>query len=157
GCGSGAATPKGSRCWKGLAQASASSRRATRTCWNSTGSNLDSHAEELEETRMNTTPQPVRAAPHSAHDQSTLRHSAAAGALPLIRLEAVTKRYRTAELETTALDGVDLDIGQGEFVAVMGPSGCGKSTLLNIIGLIDTPTSGKYWFADREVSRFSEN
>ena len=78
-------------------------------------------------------------------------------ASPLIRLESVTKLYRTKELETAALAGVDLTIEQGEFVAVMGPSGCGKSTLLNIVGLIDTPTSGRYWFADREVSGFSEN
>jgi putative ABC transport system ATP-binding protein len=78
-------------------------------------------------------------------------------ALPLIRLEEITKLYRTTELETSALDGIDLKIERGEFVAVMGPSGCGKSTLLNIVGLIDTPTSGRYWFADREVARLSEN
>jgi putative ABC transport system ATP-binding protein len=78
-------------------------------------------------------------------------------AKPMIRLSGVTKRYRTTELETTALDGIDLDIGSGEFVAVMGPSGCGKSTLLNIVGLIDAPTSGEYFFGDREVSKYSEN
>ena len=76
---------------------------------------------------------------------------------PMIQLKEVTKRYRTTELETTALDGIDLDIEQGEFVAVMGPSGCGKSTLLNIVGLIDTPTSGNFYFSDREVSHYSEN
>jgi putative ABC transport system ATP-binding protein len=75
----------------------------------------------------------------------------------MIRLAGVTKHYRTTELETTALDGIDLDIGPGEFVAVMGPSGCGKSTLLNIVGLIDAPSSGQYFFADREVSGYSEN
>jgi putative ABC transport system ATP-binding protein len=75
----------------------------------------------------------------------------------MIRLAGVTKHYRTTELETTALDGIDLDIAPGEFVAVMGPSGCGKSTLLNIVGLIDAPSSGQYFFADREVSGYSEN
>ena len=75
----------------------------------------------------------------------------------LIRLTRVTKRYRTAELETTALDAVDLDVARGEFVAVMGPSGCGKSTLLHIVGLIDAPTSGEYVFADRDVTACSED
>lgn len=74
---------------------------------------------------------------------------------PLIRLAEVSKRYRTAELETTALDSIDLVIERGEFVAVMGPSGCGKSTLLNIVGLIDTPSDGKYFFADQDVSDIS--
>jgi putative ABC transport system ATP-binding protein len=76
---------------------------------------------------------------------------------PLISLRNVSKIYRTTELETAALDGVDLDVDAGEFVAVMGPSGCGKSTLLNIVGLIDTPTSGEYYFAEREVAHWSEN
>jgi putative ABC transport system ATP-binding protein len=75
----------------------------------------------------------------------------------MIKLNGVSKRYRTTELETTALDGIDLTIGSGEFVAVMGPSGCGKSTLLNIIGLIDAPTSGQYFFGDQEISKYSEN
>jgi putative ABC transport system ATP-binding protein len=75
----------------------------------------------------------------------------------MIKLSAVTKRYRTTELETTALAGIDLEIGSGEFVAVMGPSGCGKSTLLNIVGLIDAPTSGEYYFGEKEISKYSEN
>ena len=75
----------------------------------------------------------------------------------MISLSSVSKLYRTTELETAALNNVDLDIDQGEFVAVMGPSGCGKSTLLNIIGLIDSPTSGEYRFGDQEVSSYSEN
>ena len=75
----------------------------------------------------------------------------------MIKLSGVTKRYRTTELETTALDGIDLELGKGEFVAVMGPSGCGKSTLLNIVGLIDAPSSGQYVFADTDVSKYSEN
>ena len=75
----------------------------------------------------------------------------------MISLSSVSKLYRTTELETTALNSIDLDIQQGEFVAVMGPSGCGKSTLLNIVGLIDSPSSGQYRFGDQEVSGFSEN
>jgi putative ABC transport system ATP-binding protein len=74
----------------------------------------------------------------------------------MIKMNGVTKRYRTTELETTALDGIDLEIKQGEFVAVMGPSGCGKSTLLNIVGLIDAPSSGQYYFGEQEVSKYSE-
>ncbi|HEY8519713.1 MAG TPA: ABC transporter ATP-binding protein [Gammaproteobacteria bacterium] len=75
----------------------------------------------------------------------------------MIRMHRITKRYRTAELETTALDGIDLEIKEGEFVAVMGPSGCGKSTLLNIVGLIDSPSSGEYYFGNHEVSKYSES
>ncbi len=74
----------------------------------------------------------------------------------MIKLSGVSKLYRTNELETTALNNVDLSIDDGEFVAVMGPSGCGKSTLLNIVGLIDTPSSGQCFFADQEVSQHSE-
>ena len=75
----------------------------------------------------------------------------------MIRLESVTKLYRTTEMETRALAGVDLNVHQGEFVAVMGPSGCGKSTLLNIVGLIDSPSSGQYYLGHREVSEYSES
>ena len=75
----------------------------------------------------------------------------------MIRLSSVTKLYRTAELETRALAGIDLNVQEGEFVAVMGPSGCGKSTLLNIVGLIDSPSSGRYYFGDQEISGYSEN
>jgi putative ABC transport system ATP-binding protein len=74
----------------------------------------------------------------------------------MIRLSEVSKSYRTKELETIALDHVDLQINDGEFVAVMGPSGCGKSTLLNIVGLIDAPTDGQYYFWEDEVSDYSE-
>ena len=73
----------------------------------------------------------------------------------MIKLSGVTKFYRT-ELEISALYGIDLEIHEGEFVAVMGPSGCGKSTLLNIIGLVDSPSSGRYYFGDQEISRYSE-
>src|SRR5277367_6284075 len=63
---------------------------------------------------------------------------------PLIEIEAMTKVFYTEEIETHALSGVHLTIGRGEYVAMSGPSGCGKSTLLSIIGLLDTPTDGKY-------------
>lgn len=66
------------------------------------------------------------------------------------------KLFRTEDVETTALDAVNLTINAGEFTSIMGPSGCGKSTLLHILGLIDSPDGGKYWFLDQEVSNFSE-
>ena len=75
----------------------------------------------------------------------------------MIRLSNVTKLYRTSEMETRALAGIDLNVQRGEFVAVMGPSGCGKSTLLNIVGLIDSPSSGQYFFGDQEISGYSES
>ena len=74
----------------------------------------------------------------------------------MIRTEDLVKLYRTEEVETAALRNVDLDIEQGEYVAVMGPSGCGKSTLLNILGLIDRPSSGSYRFLGEDVSNISE-
>ena len=66
------------------------------------------------------------------------------GSAPLIRLEAVSKVFFTDEVETHALSGIDLEIRDGEYVAISGPSGCGKSTLLSILGLLDTPTEGLY-------------
>ncbi len=74
----------------------------------------------------------------------------------MIRTVQLTKIFRTDEVETTALNQVDLEIKEKEFVAIMGPSGCGKSTLLNILGLLDNPTSGELYFMDREVSRYRE-
>jgi putative ABC transport system ATP-binding protein len=74
----------------------------------------------------------------------------------LLRLTDVCKVYGRGEAEVRALDGVNLEIAQGEFVAVMGASGSGKSTLMNIIGCLDIPTSGDYWFAGEQVSRMSE-
>lgn len=75
----------------------------------------------------------------------------------MIKTVSLTKIFRTESVQTIALNEVNLEINQGEFVAIMGPSGCGKSTLLNMIGLLDNPTSGELWFLDKEVSKFSEN
>jgi len=74
----------------------------------------------------------------------------------MLKLENISKIYRTTEVETHALDGVSFEVGAGEFLAVMGPSGCGKSTLLNILGLLDSPTSGVYSFFGEDVARASE-
>jgi putative ABC transport system ATP-binding protein len=75
----------------------------------------------------------------------------------MIKTENLTKIFRTDEVETTALNQVNFNVGKGEFVAVMGPSGCGKSTLLNIVGLLDNPSDGKYYFDGTEVSKFRES
>jgi len=74
----------------------------------------------------------------------------------MIKVNNLTKVFRTEEIETTALDGVSFEIRDGEFVAIMGPSGCGKSTLLNILGLLDNPTSGQYELLGTEVSTLRE-
>ena len=74
----------------------------------------------------------------------------------MIETTTLSKSYRTDEVETTALNEVTLKIDSGEFVSIMGPSGCGKSTLLNILGLLDTPTSGKYILNGNDVSNLSE-
>lgn len=74
----------------------------------------------------------------------------------MIKTNDLVKVFRTDEVETTALNKVNLNIESGEFVAIMGPSGCGKSTLLNILGLLDNPTSGELHFVDQEVSKYSE-
>jgi len=75
----------------------------------------------------------------------------------MIKTSNLQKIFRTEEVETWALTEVNIEIKEGEFVAVMGPSGCGKSTLLNILGLLDNPTSGEYYLNGKEVSRFKEN
>jgi putative ABC transport system ATP-binding protein len=74
----------------------------------------------------------------------------------MIKTEQLKKIFRTDEVETTALNNVDLEVKNGEFVAIMGPSGCGKSTLLNIVGLLDNPSGGKYFFDGTDVSKFKE-
>src|SRR5258708_20502787 len=74
----------------------------------------------------------------------------------MLRLEKISKIYRTAEVETLALNEISMDVRAGEFVAIMGPSGCGKSTLLNVLGLLDSPTSGAFEFFGEEVSKRSE-
>lgn len=74
----------------------------------------------------------------------------------MIKTIDLVKIFRTDEVETTALNKVNISVDKGEFVAIMGPSGCGKSTLLNIIGLLDTPTKGQYYFNDTEVSNYRE-
>jgi len=75
----------------------------------------------------------------------------------MIQLQNIKKVFNTEEVETWALREVDLEVKEGEFVAIMGPSGCGKSTLLNIIGLLDNPTEGTYLLNGRDVSTLKEN
>jgi len=74
----------------------------------------------------------------------------------MIRTQDLKKIYATEEVETTSLENVNFEVNEGEFVAIVGPSGCGKTTLLNLLGLIDSPTEGKYYFFDQEVSRYTE-
>ena len=74
----------------------------------------------------------------------------------MLKTNNLKKIYTTEEVETTALNGVNIEIKEKEFVAIMGPSGCGKSTLLNIFGLLDNPSEGEYHFLDHEVSKYSE-
>ena len=75
----------------------------------------------------------------------------------MIQIENISKVFRTSEVETVALNHVNLEVKEGEFVAIMGPSGCGKSTLLNILGLLDNPTEGSYQLMGQEVAGLKEN
>ncbi|SHJ15984.1 ABC transporter ATP-binding protein [Aquimarina spongiae] len=74
----------------------------------------------------------------------------------MIKVKELQKVYVGEEIETSAVDKIDIDIQKGEFIAIMGPSGCGKSSLLNILGLLDSPSGGEYWFGQDEVSSYSE-
>jgi putative ABC transport system ATP-binding protein len=74
----------------------------------------------------------------------------------MLKLVSLSRTYRTSEVETIALHKIDLDLRQGEFLAIMGPSGCGKSTLLNILGLLDSPTDGQFFFLGQDISRAPE-
>jgi len=75
----------------------------------------------------------------------------------MLKLHNLSKYYRTDEVETVALDNVNIEIESGEFVAIMGPSGCGKSTLLNIVGMLDSPSEGDYIFMDENVAGYPES
>lgn len=75
----------------------------------------------------------------------------------MIKLTNIEKTFRTDEVETLALNNINIEIKKGEFVAIMGPSGCGKSTLLNILGLLDNPTGGDYYLNETEVSKYTES
>ncbi|MDH4056910.1 MAG: ABC transporter ATP-binding protein [Gammaproteobacteria bacterium] len=74
----------------------------------------------------------------------------------MLKLHNMYKVYSTDEVETVALNCVNLEVDQGDFVAIMGPSGCGKSTLLNIIGMLDNPSDGNYWFFDEDIAGYTE-
>ena len=75
----------------------------------------------------------------------------------MIKTEKLSMLFTTEEVQTKALNYVTLQVEQGEFVAIMGPSGCGKSTLLNILGTLDSPTSGSYFFEGKQVDKMTEN
>lgn len=75
----------------------------------------------------------------------------------MIRMHDLKKVYRTSDVETTALNNVNVEVESGEFIAVMGPSGCGKSTLLNVLGMLDTPDDGSYEFAGEDVASYGES
>ena len=74
----------------------------------------------------------------------------------MFKLKHLTKTFRSGDIETTALDRIDLDIEAGEYLAITGPSGCGKSTLLGILGLLDAPSGGEYWFDGHNVAGWGE-
>jgi putative ABC transport system ATP-binding protein len=75
----------------------------------------------------------------------------------MLKMHGITKVYRTSDIQTTALNNINLEVNKGEFVAVMGPSGCGKSTLLNLIGMLDNPTRGDYFFNDENIASYDES
>ena len=75
----------------------------------------------------------------------------------MLKMHGITKVYRTSDIQTKALDNINLEVNRGEFVAIMGPSGCGKSTLLNVIGMLDNPTKGEYFFNGENVASYGES
>jgi len=75
----------------------------------------------------------------------------------MLKMNNLKRIYQTDEVETLALNGVNIEIEKGEFVAIMGPSGCGKSTLLNIVGMLDNPSSGEYWFNNENIAQYNES
>ena len=75
----------------------------------------------------------------------------------MIKIEDLTKLFQTEVVVTRALNGLSLEVNDGEFVAIMGPSGCGKSTLLSILGLLDNPTEGNYWLDGKEVAHLKSS
>ena len=75
----------------------------------------------------------------------------------MLKMHGITKVYRTTDIQTTALNNINLEVNRGEFVAIMGPSGCGKSTLLNVIGMLDNPTKGDYYFNDENIAGYDES
>jgi putative ABC transport system ATP-binding protein len=75
----------------------------------------------------------------------------------MIEMHDLTKVYRTSDVETSALNHINLEIEAGEFIAIMGPSGCGKSTLLNVMGMLDSPSAGSYRFLGEDIAGYSES
>jgi putative ABC transport system ATP-binding protein len=75
----------------------------------------------------------------------------------MIEMHGLTKAYRTVDIETTALSNINLEVSAGEFIAIMGPSGCGKSTLLNVLGMLDSPDSGRYAFNGEDIADYPES
>jgi putative ABC transport system ATP-binding protein len=95
--------------------------------------------------------------PSQNQERQIIRNANIDASESLIRLEELDKVYRSDSVETTALNHINIDVKCGEFVAVMGPSGCGKSTLLNIVGMLDNPSSGSYWFLGENVAGYGES
>src|SRR3982751_6720168 len=100
---------------------------------------------------MQSSSQQLKAKSDNQNNESLQGQTMTEAGQPLIQIEDLTKVFYTDEIETHALSGVHLSVGKGEYVAMSGPSGCGKSTLLSIIGLLDTPTGGRYFLNNKPV------
>src|SRR5260370_30791724 len=111
----------------------------------------------LREPRGARHPRRLRGAASVARSEAGSRETKMEATAPLIRLEDVAKLYRMGDVEVRALQGVSLQVMQGEFVAIMVASGSGKSTLMNILGCLDRPTRGQYFLDAREVSRLTRH